>query len=269
MPDRQKPLKQGTTGEPVLQRATRILESFDADHQHLRLGALARRAGLPTSTASRLALQMVELGLLDRTQDGDFSVGLRLWEIAALADSPITLRAAVSPLLDDLAAISRQHIQLVVRDGEEAVVLDRRDGHDILPVHYHIGGQIPLVPTAAGQILLAAADPRLLEDLLARGDYRWPFFECPRPAPNVVRSQIAAARRTDLAVVRRPTSPVVSLGVPVRDRHHRVVAAIGLLMPRGSMPVTQVEPLLRATARAANRALSAGETERPPDWSRQ
>lgn len=269
MADDRKPPKPGTSGEPVLQRATRILAAFDAEHQHLRMGSLARRAALPTSTASRLALQMVELGLLERSEHGEFSVGLRLWEIAALADSPITLRSAVSPLLDDLAAVSRQHIQLVVRDGEEAVVLDRRDGHADLPIHYHIGGQIPLVPTAAGQILLAAADPQLLEDLLERGDYGWPAFECPRPAPDVVRSQIAAARRADLAVVRRATSPVVSVGVPVRDPNRRVVAAIGLLMPRGGMPTSRVEPLMRSVARASTRALGARKGARPPDWSRE
>ncbi|GLY28130.1 transcriptional regulator [Kineosporia sp. NBRC 101731] len=253
----------------MLQRVSRILRAFDSDHCHLALGPLARRAALPTSTASRLALEMVELGLLERNENGEFSVGLQLWEIAALADSPITLRSALSPLLDDLLAVTRQHLQLVIRDGEEGVVLDRRDGHADLPLHYHVGGRIPLAPTATGQILLAAAPPDLLEDMLHRNDYGWPTFECDRPTAKIIRAQIAAVRGADLAVLRRPTSPVVSVGVPVRDANRRVVAAIGILMARDGMPISQVEPLMRAAALTATRILGAGESPRPPAWSRR
>ncbi len=254
-------------GEAVLRRAVRLLEAFDAEHRHLTLGQMASRADLPLSTASRLAGQLVELGLLVREGNGAFGVGLRLWELASLAEPTVSLRGAIAPLLDDLVSVTRQHVQLVVRDGEEALVLDRRDGREPLPIYYHLGGHIPLVPTAAGMVLLAAAGASLMESMLERGTYRWPLYECPRPSAADVRAQVAEVRRTDIAVVRRPTSPVVSVGVPVRDRDRRVVAAIGMLLPADGLPVTRVEPLLRASALAAARGLSAGERDRPPDWS--
>lgn len=254
-------------GEAVLRRAVRVLETFDGDHRHLTLSQVATRAGLPLSTASRLCGQLVQLGLLVRDPSGEFGVGLKLWELASLAEPTVSLRGAVAPLLDDLVAVTRQHVQLVVRDGDEGVVLDRRDGREPLPVHYHLGGQIPLVPTAAGMVLLAAAGSAVLDQLLERGDYRWPLYECPRPPASEVRAHVAEVRRADVAVIRRPTSPVVSVGVPVRDRHGRVVAAIGMLLPADGLPVTRVEPLLRATSLAAGRALAAADRVRPPDWS--
>jgi DNA-binding IclR family transcriptional regulator len=253
----------------VLRRAVRILEAFDDDHRHQPLTRIADRAGLPLSTASRLAAQLVALGLLERADDGTFGIGLRLWELASLAEPTVSLRGAVAPLLDDLVAVTRQHVQLLVLDGTEGLVLDRRDGREPLPVRYHVGGHVPLVPTAAGMVLLAAAGSATVDALLAHDDFGWPLFECPRPSAVEVRSQLADVRRSDLAVVRRPTAPIVSVGVPVRDARSRVVAAIGVLLPAGGVPVARVEPLLRATARAAARALAAGEgARRTPAWSR-
>lgn len=256
-------------GEPVLRRAVRIMEAFDGDHRHLTLTQLAGRSGLPLSTTSRLAAQLLGLGLLERDAEGAFGIGLRLWEIASLAEPTVSLRGAIAPLLDDLVAVTRQHVQLVVREGEEGVVLDRRDGREPLVVRYHVGGHIPLVPTAAGMVLLAAAGGSVLEEMLDRGDYRWPLFECARPAPEEVRAQVAEVRRTGVAVVRRPTSPLVSIGVPVREGRGQVVAAIGMLLPTGGLSAARVEPLLRATARAAGRALVSGSDSRRevPDWS--
>jgi DNA-binding IclR family transcriptional regulator len=256
-------------GEAVLRRAARILEAFDDDNRHLSLGQISARAELPISTASRLASQLVALGMLDRDPSGTFGVGLRLWELASLAEPTVSLRGAVAPLLDDLVAVTRQHVQLVVRDDDEAVVLDRRDGQEVLPVHYYVGGHVPLVPTAAGMVLLAAGGSTLLESLIEQGDYRWPTFESPRPSGAELREQVAQVRRTDVAVLRRPTSPVVSVGVPVRDRHGRVVAAIGMIVPADGLPESRIEPLLRAAGRAASRAVAAGEGVRAhPDWSR-
>jgi hypothetical protein len=71
-------------GEPVLDRAFRILTAFGPDRS-LSLSALSVRAALPKPTALRMARKLAELGALERTQAGDYVIGLRLLEIASLA----------------------------------------------------------------------------------------------------------------------------------------------------------------------------------------
>ena len=72
-------------GEPVLDRAFRILTAFEPGRRSLSLAVLSRRAGLPKPTALRLARKLAELGALERAGNGDYVVGLRLLEIASLA----------------------------------------------------------------------------------------------------------------------------------------------------------------------------------------
>jgi len=70
---------------PVLARALRILGAFSADHPAMTLSELARRTRLPVSTVHRLLAGLVEWGALERGDDGYYRVGLRLWEVGALA----------------------------------------------------------------------------------------------------------------------------------------------------------------------------------------
>jgi DNA-binding IclR family transcriptional regulator len=76
--------------ESVLERAARILRAFTADDDTLTAKQLAQRAGLPRSTAHRMAVDLVALKLLDRMPDGAFTIGTGLWEFGEIA--PVSMR---------------------------------------------------------------------------------------------------------------------------------------------------------------------------------
>ena len=61
-------------GEPVLDRAFRMLGSFGPAHRSLSLTSLSARAGLPKPTALRLARKLAEWGALERTGDGRYVI---------------------------------------------------------------------------------------------------------------------------------------------------------------------------------------------------
>ena len=64
-------------GRSVTSKVAAILMSFTNGRGHA-LVDLARQAGLPTSTAHRLARELADRHLLERTDDGEFRVGLPL-----------------------------------------------------------------------------------------------------------------------------------------------------------------------------------------------
>src|ERR1035438_2406939 len=99
-------------GEPVLDRAFRILTSFGPAHRSLSLTSLSGRAGLPKASALRIARKLVEWGALERTEDGAYVVGLRLLEIASLAPRGHGLRATALPYMEDLLHATGQHVLL-------------------------------------------------------------------------------------------------------------------------------------------------------------
>ena len=249
--------KRPPQGEPVVDRALALLAAFDDKHLRLSLSDLARRSGMPVSTARRLAVRFVAWGALEKDESGLYSVGLRLWQVASLAERGLSLRDEAPPFLDDLHAVTHHHVQLAVLDHTDALVLDRRLGDVELPaISYRVGGRIPLVASAAGVVLLAHS-PAEFQDQVLSGPFRWPLHECPRPAAKDVRAQLAGVRRTGLAMLSRPTAPIASVAAPVRDQQGSVVAAISVVVPAGSIELYRFEPALRATARAVSRAMGA------------
>jgi DNA-binding IclR family transcriptional regulator len=72
-------------GEPLLDRAFRILTAFGPDHRSLSLTALSLRADLPKASALRIIRKLVEWGALERASNGEYVVGARLLEVASLA----------------------------------------------------------------------------------------------------------------------------------------------------------------------------------------
>lgn len=81
-------------GEPVMTRAFRVLSGFDQIGEALGLGDMAARADLPKSTTVRIAAQLVNIGALERSPDGNLVIGLKMLEIASVAPRGHGLRAA-------------------------------------------------------------------------------------------------------------------------------------------------------------------------------
>lgn len=242
-------------GDPVIDRAFALLSAFDPAHRVLSLTDLARRSGLPTSTALRLARRLVDLGALER-RGRDYVVGVRLWEIASLAPRGLGLREAAMPVMGDLTEATHQHVLLAVREGTEAVLVERLSGRTAISVLYRIGGRLPLHSTGVGLVLLAFADPAFQEALLAR-----PLTHLPEQVPvdpAELRRRLADVRRDELAVVRRSEpEPLVAVAAPIRGADDEVVAALSVIVPPGVIDPARVGPAIRAAARAISRSLGA------------
>jgi len=107
----------------------------------------------------------------------------------------------LSPFMGDLAEVTRQHVQLGVRDGTEATLVERLSAHQTTPVLYRVGGRLPLHSTALGLVLFAFAPAEVHEELLAKPIYRESGHVLIPPA--VMRRTLAEVRRERLAVYRR------------------------------------------------------------------
>ena len=82
-------------------RLLAVLDCFDIDHRVLTPTDIARRAGLPLSTARRLIAELVDWGGLERLPDGEYRVGARLWQVGSLAPQARNLREAALPYMHD------------------------------------------------------------------------------------------------------------------------------------------------------------------------
>ncbi|MGY1815686.1 IclR family transcriptional regulator [Blastococcus sp. SYSU D00820] len=243
-------------GAPVIDRALALLAAFDATHTSLSLGELARRSEIPTSSALRLASRLVAWGALERGTDGRFTVGLRLWQVASLAPRGQGLRQVAMPYMGDLEEVTRQHVLLAVRDGGDAVLVERLSSHAAIPVLYQVGGRLPLHSTGVGLVLLAFAEAGVQEEYMSR-----PLVHEPERVPvssAALRRTLADVRRDGLATVRRRVpQPLVAVAAPVFDATDTVAASVSVVVPQERADTRVLGPALRTAARAISRDLGA------------
>ncbi len=241
-------------GEPVLDRAFRILTAFGPDRS-LSLSALSDLAALPKPTALRLARKLTELGALERTPDGEYVIGLRLLEVASLAPRGHGLRATALPYMADLHHATGQHVLLAVRDGGAAVLVERLSARGAGRVMYRVGGRLPLHSTGVGLVLLAHA-PAALQDQILGQDLTLRPENLAR-TPRELRAQLAGVRHDGVAIVARGwPEPVISVAAPVRGWQGDVVAALSVVTRTDQAGPAVLRPAVVAVARAVSRALA-------------
>jgi len=152
----------------MLEKSLRILQSFRPGDGGLRLMTLVQRTGMPKSTVHRLVTELLDQGLLADDGEGCYSPGMTLFELSSLVPAVEQLRTTAQPFLQDLLLATRQTVHLAVRDGLDAVYVDKIHGHSDLGLPSRLGGRLPLLCTGIGRSLLAHAPVRVQQQALAR-----------------------------------------------------------------------------------------------------
>ena len=246
----------GPTG-PVLTRGLALLGAFGPSRPAMTLSQLARHAGMPLSTAHRLLGELVEWGALERDDTGSYRIGLRLWELGALAPRGQGLRERALPFLEDLSQITRENVQLAVREGTEVVFVERIGGSGAVPVLTRVGGRFALTATGVGLVLLAHAPTDVQEDVLGGRIER--FTERTVTDADQLRRMLADVRVNGFSISdRQVTMDALSVGAPIQDERGQVVAAVSLVVRHGTASPHFLTPLVRTSARAISRALAEG-----------
>jgi DNA-binding IclR family transcriptional regulator len=245
----------GRAGTSVASRLLALLGAFDPEHRSLTLSELARRADLPLATAHRLVGELASWGALVRRASGDYVVGRRLWDLGLLAPVQSGLRQVASPFLNDIYGATLATVHLAVRDGRQALYLDRLSGHASVPVVSQIGSRLPLHATGVGKVLLAHAPESLQTQVLAHLDRITPYTIT---QPGRLRDQLSRVHRDGFA----QTSEEMSLGacsvaVPVRSPDHTVVASLGLVVSSLGRDRSRLVAALQVAAHGIGRSIAA------------
>lgn len=247
-----------------------VLGCFTRERPALTLSDISRAVGVPLSTAHRLVGELCTWGALERGDDDRYRIGLRIWELGALAPRGLGLREAALPFMEDLYEVTHENVQLAVRDGDDVVFVERLAGRDAVAVFTEVGGRFALPPTGVGLVLLAHAPVEVQERLLGAPLRSYTPFTI--TDPRHLRRVLAEVRRTGVAISdRQVTIDAVSVAAPVVVRGV-AVAALSIVV-RGNAPaaVRGLTSGVRAAARGISRTLEAtgstepgGSPERPP-----
>lgn len=244
------------TGESTIARAVRIVTAFTPDETSLQVSEIARRAGLHVATASRLIAELTAHGLLERGENREVRVGMRLWELASRASPTLSLRDAAMPYLEDLHAVVGHHAQLGVRDRDDVLFVERLSARDAVINYSRVAGRLPLHISSSGHVLLAYGPPGLRERILGQPLERYTANTL--TSPEELRTALAETRRRGYALLPGHVhEEAAGVAVPLRSALGEVVAALSVIVPNDGRAEAHV-PVLLAAARGIGRSLAAG-----------
>lgn len=206
------------SGNRMLARVASILDA--AEGEPVTASELARRCGLSVSTTHRLALAMVEVGLLRRDSSGVFELGERFRRSA--------LAAAALPVLEALRDQTGETVQLWIRAGNDRVCIASADGTQELRAIVDEGSRFPLPAGSAGGILAATdeATAQLDRDGWVESVGRRTPGLGSVSAPVRANGDVIAAVCLPLPISRVHESPGADLGDQVRAAAHEITTRI-------------------------------------------
>lgn len=219
-------------GAQSIYRAFQLLDCVFDLPEGGTLAELCRKSGLNPSTAFRMLAVLENLGYVRKGDDDVYRPGFKPLLLTEKLLATLDVRAVAHPVLKDLSVQTKEVCHLVVRDGLEAVYIDKvEDNSQTIRMNSGVGKRVPLYCTAVGKVLLAGMDDHTLEKVLSR-------LELKRFTANTItslkelREEIDQVRRNGFAFDRSEYEDLVKcVAAPVYDAHHTVKAAISISVP--------------------------------------
>ncbi len=131
------------SGVGVLDKAFSVVGALEAGP--LGLGGLVEATGLSRATTHRLAVALEVHGMVERTDDGRFTLGPRLTGLSL----PVAARPALERLRDDTG----ESVQLYVRRGDRRLCVASLESPHGLRTIVAVGALLPLSVGSAGKVL--------------------------------------------------------------------------------------------------------------------
>ena len=226
----------------------------------MRLKDIADAAALPRPTVHRLLAGLIAEGMVERDDGGKhYRLGLELFVLAARAGNPMNLRELCRPALLRLTGALSETIFLLVRNGFDAVCIDRTAGP--LPIRSFtgdIGGSVMLGIGQGAMAILAHLPPSEQHEIIRYNLPRMRDF--PGMDEAFLRAEIARVRERGYCDGGTGLIPgMAGLGVPIITRDGRAAAALSVGSTTDRMTAERkavIAGMLRDEARAIGARLN-------------
>lgn len=245
----------------AVEKAFRVLETFDSLNSHQTLTQLARRAGIDRSAAQRFTHTLLYLGYLQKVTNS------KAYELAPKAlnmayrytrSSQIVQRA--HPYLMHLNRSTGETISLTLLDDTEIIYLARYLSANTLDNDIIVGSRLPAYCSAAGLVCMAGLDDAHIHTIIEQSDLR---AYTPKTifAPDKIWERIQQTRERGFAIAEEQVySNDIALAAPIYAPDGQTIAAVVLaastLRYNEDELIRQYVPMMISATRSVSQVLS-------------
>ncbi len=224
--------KTATSSIQVIDRVITLLDAIAARPEPSSLKFLSAETQLHPSTAFRILKALTGHGLVERTANGQYTLGVRLLHFGSRVHGKVDLLREAKPVMEWLRSQVGESVNLTVREGDEVVYVERAIPNRMMRVEQVIGSRAPLHVTAVGKLFLSEDGAKACREYARRTGL-------PRYTPNTLTqvtklwAQIEKAHKQGYALDNEEAEQGVScVGVPLHDPQGKMVAGLSISAPR-------------------------------------
>ena len=157
------------SGFDAIDRAVAILRVLEKQEQSLSLTEIAREVDLGQATTSRYLASLVSHGLVEKTENNQFVLGVGLYLLGQKSLYRRDVRNLARPCLEKIHARYNETVSLALWIKQELVVVDCIEATQVLKQGAAVGGQNPWHASSLGKAILAWLGKDEIQRLLNGG----------------------------------------------------------------------------------------------------
>ncbi len=237
-----------TTTTTSVEKALDLLHALGRAGGAASLAGLAGAANMPKSSAHRLLQSLLSRGMVARSEEGEYRLGLALITLGDVARSGSPLLQASHKALRAAVSATGESCFLVVATHGKLRVALLEQGSGFLRAMPAVGAEVPVHASASGRLYLAF-DPEQVR--LAQRESWERFTERTPVASEELTRRVDAARARGFdSNVGEWMPDVAVVAAPVRARA-RLLATVAMATPLSSYERLGCERLAEAVCGAA------------------
>ena len=199
----------------ALARGLSLLRCFGPSDRWLAHQELARRAGLPQATVSRLTFTLTSLGYLrHRAATGEYALSPAVLSLGFSVLSNFQVGRIARPFMESLAEHTQAAVSLGVRHDTSVVYVAHCRSTARLILGLDVGTRLPFAETAMGRAIWCASDPGMRalmsRRLQVQDATRWSAREA-----ALHRAEVDVAARGYVASESEWESDIAAIGVGI------------------------------------------------------
>ncbi len=246
-------------GITALQRGLALLGLVGASQEALTASEIVSGSGLHASTVHRMLANLEYAGFLVRDERTHrYHLGPLCITLGRAALDRLDVRRICLPYLEEINRLTRESVHLTVRQGAQAVYVEKLEALEPLRIVSQVGASIPLHCTATGKVLLAFAGEEERAELL-------PQLSLHRATPRTIislqqlQAELERVRRQRYALdLQENESHICCIAGGVWDHAGQVRAAFSITGPAARMTrqrLRELAPLVVKTSREISAVL--------------
>jgi len=236
-----------------LERALKILCTFNTTRQVLTLSQLSDILDLPKATVSRLCSTLIKYDFLGYNHESkQYSLGLKLFELGSVVFSSFSLRRVASRHLTELQSKLGKTVFLGILQDDEVLYLDKKEAFRN-PIRFasDIGTRRPPFFGMLGQTLMAFLPDGEVDRLLQKSPLA-AFTKKSITNEREFRDRLRKVREQGFAIDEETAlDGITGIAAPVRDFTNKVVAAVGVGFISLSVDSKGLKRIVKDTLRTA------------------